>query len=278
MVAQCDLSERRACRLVGLSRDSYRNPPKDDQMTQELSGKIIEIAQARRRFGYRRIHDMLRPQFPNVNHKRVYRLYSQANLAVRRRKKARRAPAERVPLQIAKTVNEVWSMDFVSDSLANARRIKCLTIADDFSHECVDIAVDWGISGEYVTRVLDRAALFRSYPLAVRTDNGPEFTSRAFMAWASSHGIRHILIEPGRPMQNGYIESFNGKFRDECLNEQWFETLHQARLAISIWRQDYNEVRPHSSVGRMPPARFAELHRQRAGDATQSSPTTTEIN
>ena len=179
--------------------------------TKALSGKIIEIAQARRRFGYRRIHDLLQPEYPGVNHKRVYRLYSQADLAVRKRKKVRRAASERVPLQLAQSINEVWSMDFVSDSLASGRRIKCLTVADDFSHECVDIAVDYGISGEYVTRLLDRVAVFRGYPLALRTDNGPEFTSRAFMAWANSHGIRHILIEPGRPMQNGYIESFNGK-------------------------------------------------------------------
>jgi putative transposase len=279
MIEQCGLRERRACRLVGLSRDSWRNPPEIDAMTQELSSKIVEIAHVRRRFGYRRIHDMLRPHFPGVNHKKVYRLYSAANLAVRKRRKAKRPVSERVPLQLASTVNEVWSMDFVSDSLSTGRRIKCLTVADDFSHECVSISVDWGISGQYVTRLLDRAAVFRGYPLAVRTDNGPEFTSRAFMGWAQTHGIRHILIEPGRPMQNGYIESFNGKFRDECLNEQWFETLMQARSAISAWRQDYNEVRPHSSCGRMPPAKFAEQHRQRAGDAARpSSNTTTEIN
>lgn len=278
MIEQCDLSERRACRLAGLSRDSYRNPPEVDSMTNELSGKIVEIAHARRRFGYRRIHDLLRPSFPGVNHKRVYRLYSAANLAVRKRKKVKRPACERVPLQMARAVNEVWSMDFVSDSLSTGRRIKCLTVADDFIHECVDIAVDWGISGEYVTRMLDRAALFRGYPLAVRTDNGPEFTSRAFMAWAQAHGIRHILIEPGRPMQNGYIESFNGKFRDECLNEQWFQDLQQARSAIKVWRQDYNEVRPHSSCGRVPPAKFAELHRQRAGDAARTPSPTTEIN
>ena len=229
------LSERHACSLLGLSRDSYRHPPGNDQMTKDLMGKIVEIAQVRRRFGYRRIHDMLRLQFPGVNHKRVYRLYSQANLAVRRRKKVRLPASARVPLQLAQNVNEVWSMDFVSDSLANGRRIKFLTVADDFSHECVDITADWGISGLYVTRLLDRAAIFRGYPLAVRTDNGPEFTSRAFMAWASSHGVRHILIEPGRPMQNGYIESFNGKFRDEHLNEQRIETLHQARSATAIW-------------------------------------------
>jgi putative transposase len=261
MIAQHHLSERRACRLVGLSRDSYRNPPVVDEATRRLSAKIVEIAQVRRRFGYRRIHDLLRPQFPGVNHKRVYRLYSEAQLAVRKRKKVRRAASERVPLTVATRVNEVWSMDFVSDSLANGRRIKCLTVADDFSHECVDIAVDYGISGQYVTRLLERAAIFKGYPAAVRTDNGPEFTCRAFIAWAQAHGVRHILIQPGRPMQNGYIESFNGKFRDECLNEHWFQTLPQARSEIAIWRQDYNEVRPHSSLGRIPPAEFAQRHR-----------------
>ncbi|ALT77855.1 transposase [Paucibacter sp. KCTC 42545] len=261
MIAQHHLSERRACRLVGLSRDSYRNPPVVDEATQQLSAKIVEIAQVRRRFGYRRIHDLLRPQFPGVNHKRVYRLYSQAQLAVRKRKKIRRAASERVPLTVPTRVNEVWSMDFVSDSLANGRRIKCLTVADDFTHECVDIAVDYGISGQYVTRLLDRAAIFRGYPAAVRTDNGPEFTCRAFIAWAQAHDVRHILIQPGRPMQNGYIESFNGKFRDECLNEHWFQTLPQARSEVAIWRQDYNEVRPHSSLGRIPPAEFAQRNR-----------------
>ncbi|MEY4756794.1 MAG: hypothetical protein RJA34_1692, partial [Pseudomonadota bacterium] len=168
--------------------------------TEALKARIVEIAHVRRRFGYRRVHDLLRVDFPGVNHKRVYRLYSEANLAVRKRKKAHRPPAERTLLNIATQVNEVWSMDFVSDSLANGRRLKCLTVADDFSHEAVEIAVDYGISGQYVTRLLDQAALLRGYPSAVRTDNGPEFTSRTFIAWAQSHGIRHILIEPGRPM------------------------------------------------------------------------------
>ena len=261
MVDEHQLSERRACSLVGLSRDSYRNPPQPDQLTRDLGERIVDIAHVRRRFGYRRIHDLLRQEFPGVNHKRVYRLYKNANLAVRRRKKVKRPPNERVPLQIARKVNDVWSMDFVSDSLSNGRRIKCLTVADDFSHECVDIAVDFGISGQYVTRLLDQAAIFRGYPIAVRTDNGPEFTSRAFLAWTTLHGIRHILIQPGRPMQNGYIESFNGKFRDECLNEQWFQSLPQARDCIAEWRKDYNEVRPHSSLVRIPPSQFAQLQR-----------------
>jgi putative transposase len=271
MIEHYDLSERHACRLVGLSRDSYRNPPAPDPENAALSAAIIDIAQARRRFGYRRIHDLLRPKYPGVNHKRVFRLYSAAKLAVKKRKKAKRPATERIPLQIAKAVNEVWSMDFVSDSLVSGRRLKCLTVADDFSHECVDIATDFGISGQYVTRLLDQAALFRGYPKAVRTDNGPEFTSRAFMGWAQKHGIEHLLIQPGKPMQNGYIESFNGKFRDECLNEHWFETLVQARAAIAAWRKDYNEVRPHSSCRRMPPAKYAALHRQHAGDAMQTN-------
>ena len=140
-------------------------------------------------------------------------------------------------------------MDFVPDSLSNGRRIKCLTVADDLSHKCVDIAVAYGVSGQYVPRLLDQVATFRVYTLAVRTDNGPEFTSRAFMVWRTAHGVRHIFIQPGRRMQNSYIVGFNGKLREECLNEQWFETLPQARERIAEWRRNYNEVRPHSSLG-----------------------------
>ncbi len=256
--------------LWGLKEDSDRNPPKPDSQTAALSAAIIDIAQARRRFGYRRVHDVLRPTFPYVNHKRVYRLYSAASLAVKKRKKVKRYAHERVPLRIAHRLNEVWSIDFVSDSLVNGWRIKCLTVSDDFSRECVNIAVDYGIGGQYVTRMLEQAAAFRGYPSAVRTDNGPELTSRAFIAWTQAHGIRHLLIEPGKPMQNAYIESFNGKFRDECLNAHWFERLTQARYAIAAWRQDYNEVRPHSSCRRMPPASFADLHRQPPVHAQQS--------
>ena len=261
MLEACAVSERRACRLAGLSRDAFRHPPGQAPATQALSARIIELAQARRRFGYRRLHDLLRLEYPNVNHKKVYRLYREANLAVRRRKKIRRPPGERQPLSLATAPNAVWSMDFVSDALANGRRLKSLTIADVFTHECIDIAVDHGISGTCVVRVLERAARFRGYPRAVRTDNGPEFTSRAFIAWTQQHGITHLLIEPGRPMQNGYIESFNGKFRDECLDEHWFTSLAQARDVINAWRRDYNEVRPHSSCGRIPPAQFAANHR-----------------
>ena len=266
MVNDHTLSERRACRLVGLSRDAYRHQPVVNTENQALTEAITTIALQRHRFGYRRVHDLLHVAHPGVNHKRVYRLYRTAGLAVRKRAKGKRPVGLRTPLVAANNLNATWSMDFVSDSLCSGRRLKCLTVADDFSHECVDIAVDFGIGGEYVARLLDQAARFRGYPQAVRTDNGPEFTSRAFLGWAERHGIKHILIEPGCPTQNGYIESFNGKFRDECLNEHWFETLAQARVVIRTWVHDYNEVRPHSSIGRVPPRRFARLHRQQAAD------------
>jgi len=267
MLEQLDISERRACRLVGLSRASYREPPTVDAQTMVLSARIVELAHERRRFGYRRIHDLITREGHTVNHKRVWRLYRENNLAVRKRRKAKRIRNERMPLLQPRAVNQVWSLDFVMDALASGRRIKCLTIVDDFSRECVDIAVDHGIGGEYVTRLLEQAGQFRGFPDAVRTDQGPEFTSRAFMAWAHSRGVRHLLNDAGSPTQNAYIESFNGKFRDECLNEQWFETLAQARQEIALWRRDYNEVRPHSAIGRIPPAQFAAAHRQLAGDA-----------
>ena len=261
MLELTELSERRACRLAGLSRDAFRHEPVLTPATQALASKLVELAHARRRFGYRRLHDLLTPEFPGVNHKKVYRLYRDAQLAVRRRKKAKFPASQRQPLTAATFPSEVLSMDFVFDQLSNGRRIKCLTIVDDFTRECVDIAVDHGISGAYVVRVLEQIACFRGYPAAVRTDNGPEFTSRAFLAWTQQHGIRHILIQPGKPMQNGYIESFNGKFRDECLNEHWLPSLAAARHVIADRRRDYNEVRPHSSCGRLPPAQFAANHR-----------------
>ncbi|MDA8519958.1 IS3 family transposase [Acidovorax sp. NCPPB 4044] len=276
MLEATSISERRACALVGLSRDSWRHPPQRAQHDRAMSQRIVELAHERRRFGYRRIGDLLRAAGTKINDKRVYRLYKLADLPVRKRRGKQRLKLERVPLHECQSVNEVWSMDFVSDSLASGRRIKCLTVTDDFSHECVDIAVDHGIGGQYVVRVLDQVARFRDYPQAVRTDQGPEFTSRAFMAWTQAKGVRHILNQPGKPTQNAYIESFNGKFRDECLNEHWFQSLKQARAEIARWRIDYNEVRPHSSCGRMPPAKFAAQHRKTAGGAVPAPQQTQE--
>ncbi|WP_374152094.1 IS3-like element IS476 family transposase [Xanthomonas hortorum] len=273
MLEHTPLSERRACRLAGLSRDAFRHTPVPTPATQALSARLVELAQTHRRFGYRRLHDLLRPEFPSVNHKKIYRLYEEAELKVRKRRKAKRPVGERQKLLASSMPNDTWSMDFVFDALANARRIKCLTVVDDFTRESVDIAVDHGISGAYVVRLLDQAACFRGYPRAVRTDNGPEFTSRAFIAWTQQHGIEHILIEPGAPTQNAYIESFNGKFRDECLNEHWFTSLAQARDVIADWRRHYNQIRPHSSCGRIPPAQFAANYRtQQANNAVPFNP------
>ena len=268
MVMEHQLSERRACQLVGLYRDSNRCPALPIKVNPRLTAQIIEIAHARRRAGYRMIHDLLRLTQPGINHKRLYRLYSDAGLAVRRKAKTRRFGA-RVPLIAAETLNQTWSMDFVSDSLFTGRRIKCLTVVDDFSRESVQIAVDFGMGAGYVTRLLDEAAKFRGYPKAIRTDNGPEFTARAFLAWTQSNHIEHVLIQPGCPTQNAYIESFNGSFRDECLNEHWFTSLADARNEIACWRRDYNETRPHSSIARIPPAKFAVQHRQFTNDAAR---------
>jgi putative transposase len=280
MVTHHQMPERHACALVGLSRDAYRHEGQSSAINVELRKEIVDLAHKRRRWGYRMIHDVLRPKYPDINHKRVYRLYTAEGLSIKKRKKTKRVGL-RVPLVAAMTVNQTWSMDFVSDAInrpgAVARRIKCLTVADDFTRECVDITADFCLGGEYVTRLLDRAATFRGYPQAVRTDNGPEFTCRSFMTWAQKHGIQHILIEPGSPTQNAYIESFNGTFRDECLNENWFESLEQARQTIATWRTDYNEIRPHSSCGRIPPATFAVLNRQLTGDSMQHSKTDTRI-
>ena len=254
--------------------DLRKSPPKAEDA--DLKDAIASVVKDRATYGYRRVWARLKIDGRQINHKRVYRLYTAEGLSIRKRKKAKRIGV-RVPLVAALAVNQTWSMDFVSDAInrpgAVSRRIKCLTVADDFSHECVDITADFGIGGDYVTRLLDRAATFRGYPKEVRTDNGPEFTCRAFMTWAQKHGIKHILIEPGSPTQNAYIESFNGTFRDECLDENWFESLEQARQAIATWRTDYNEIRPHSSCGRVPPATFAALHRQLTGDAKQDSKT-----
>lgn len=255
------ISERRACQLVGLSRTVLHYAGRERAENEALRQRIIELAQTRRRFGYRRIGALLRREGCKANHKRVFRLYQEAGLAVRRRRKRHGVAVERERLTVPSRPNEVWSMDFVSDALAGGRRIKALTIVDDFTKESVDIVLDHGISGHYVTRVLDQAIRFRGVPGAIRTDQGPEFTGRALDQWAYRNGVQLKLIQPGKPTQNAYIESFNGRFRDECLNEHWFTSLAEARVLVAAWRRDYNEMRPHSSLGYQTPAEFAACFR-----------------
>ena len=255
------ISERRACWLVGLSRSVLNYESKEQPADAQLKARLVELAGERRRFGYRRLHALVRREGIQANHKRIYRIYSEAGLAVKRRRKRHGVAVERQALERPAGPNQVWSMDFVSDALANGRRIKVLTIVDDFSKEAVDLVVDFGISGHYVTRVLDQAARFRGYPKAIRTDQGPEFTGTALDQWACRHGVELKLIQAGKPTQNAFIESFNGRFRDECLNDHWFTSLAEARILISAWRRDYNQQRPHSALDYQTPAEFAARHR-----------------
>lgn len=255
------ISERRACLLVGLSRTVLHYESKVQPENEQLQARLVELAGERRWFGYRRLHALVRREGVQANHKRIYRLYSDAGLSVRRRKKRHGVAVERQALELPSAPNQVWSMDFVSDALASGRRIKILTIVDDFSKEAIDLAVDFGISGHYVTRVLDHAARFRGYPKAIRTDQGPEFTGKALDQWAYQHGVQLKLIQAGKPTQNAFIESFNGRFRDECLNDHWFTSLPQARILIAAWRRDYNQYRPHSSLDYLTPAEFEAKRR-----------------
>lgn len=257
MRAATGISERRACELLGLSRTVLHYQPLISPATATLSARMIELAGERRRFGYRRLGILLGREGLVANHKRIYRLYRNAGLSVRRRRKRHGVALERQPLQLPAAPNQVWSMDFVMDQLATGRRIKCLTIVDDFTKESLEIRAEFGISGEYVTRILDEVATFRGYPAAVRTDQGPEFTGKALDQWAHQHRVALKLIQPGKPIQNAFIESFNGRFRDECLNDHWFNTLAQAQDLITAWRNDYNQARPHSALRYLTPAEFA---------------------
>jgi len=250
------LSERRACGLMQMHRSTMRyGPPKARDET--LRDRIREIAATRRRFGYRRIHDLLRREGRVVNHKRVHRLYREDGLTVRGRRRKRVAQTERRPMPIPAAVNQRWSMDFMHDTLADGRPFRTLNVVDDFTRECLAIEVDTSLPGLRVTRVLDRLAAVRGLPNAIVLDNGPEFAGKVLDAWAYQQGVRLEFIRPGKPVENAFVESFNGRFRDECLNEHWFTGLPDARFTIECWRRDYNEVRPHGSLGRMPPAEFA---------------------
>ncbi|WP_326977995.1 IS3 family transposase [Citrobacter braakii] len=260
VMLMCDatgLSQRRACRLTGLSLSTCRYEAHRPAADAHLSGRITELALERRRFGYRRIWQLLRREGLHVNHKRVYRLYHLSGLGVKRRRRRKGLATERLPLLRPAAPNLTWSMDFVMDALSTGRRIKCLTCVDDFTKECLTVTVAFGISGVQVTRILDSIALFRGYPATIRTDQGPEFTCRALDQWAFEHGVELRLIQPGKPTQNGYIESFNGRFRDECLNEHWFSDIVHARKIINDWRQDYNECSPHSTLNYQTPSEFA---------------------
>ena len=261
------MSERRACRAIGFARSSCRHRAKA-RKEDGVVDRLRVLAQERPRYGYRRLHVLLGREGIVVNHKRLWRLYRQEGLAVRRKRRKRAALGRRVMLAPAEKVNKRWSMDFVGDSLADGRTFRTLNIVDDFSRESPAIIVDQSIPGERVVRELEEVVAQRGVPEMIVTDNGPEFAGKALDAWAYRRGVKLHFIRPGKPVENAYVESFNGKFRDECLNENWFTSLAHARDVIERWRQDYNEVRPHSSLGNDTPAGFA-----RRAQAELRSPT-----
>jgi putative transposase len=249
-------SQRRACGLVGLEPKTYRYVSRrsDDGLVRQ---RLKELALERRRFGYRRLHILLRREGVLVNRKKLYRLYCEERLTVRKRGGRKRALGTRAPMAIPQGANQRWSLDFMSDALACSRKFRILTVVDDFSRECLALVIDNSLSGLRVARELDRIVEGRGVPCMIVSDNGTELTSHALLAWQETHGVEWHYIAPGKPAQNGFIESFNGRLRDECLNEHLFTSLPEARRIIEAWRIDYNTRRPHTSLNGLTPTEFA---------------------
>jgi putative transposase len=261
LIEQHGLSQRRACRLVGIDHSIWRYQPRraDDSA---LRQRLRELAQERRRFGYRRLGWLLAREGHAMNSKKLYRLYREEKLMVRRRGGRKRALGTRAPMVLPLTINQRWSLDFVSDTLSDGRRFRILAIVDDFSRECLTLVVDTSLGGVRVVRELERLGLERGTPQIIVSDNGTELTSVAVLRWAIDRVAWHY-IQPGKPVQNAFIESFNSRLRDECLNEHVFNRLSEAREIIEAWRHDYNHVRPHSSLGALTPIEFANQQEDR---------------
>lgn len=250
-------SIRRACGLVGLWWSGYAYQPRRSDDT-ELRKRIREIAETKRSFGSPRVYDRLRREKWTVNHKKVERIYREEKLSLRLRKRKKMAAVPRIELPKPDRPGVCYAMDFIHDRLAYGRKFKALTIVDVMSKESPAIEVDTSINGERVCQVLDRIFESRALPEAIMVDNGPEFSGKALDAWAFERGVKLLFIQPGKPVQNAFIESFNGRFRDECLNENWFISLEEAKVIIEAWRKEYNEDRPHSSLDNLTPMEFIQ--------------------
>jgi putative transposase len=270
------LPERRACRLADLNLSTWQYRARR-QARSTLRERLKELAGERRRFGYRRLHALLRREGWRVNHKAVHRIYVEEGLQVRRRKRKRLARVERRPMLVPQAPNQRWSMDFQHDLLATGQRLRTLNIVDDFSRECPAIEIDTSLPGARVVRVLERLAETRGLPKEIIVDNGPEMIGKALDQWAWRNGVRLHFIDPGKPTQNAFIESFNGRFRDECLNQHWFLDLTDARRIVEAWRIDYNSSRPHSALSYATPEEFAAAHQGHAPGGLTTSPTTSTI-
>jgi len=256
LVGAYEMSERRACRLIKADRKTIRyrssRPPDED-----LRRRLKELATEQRRFGYRRLHVLLRAEGHAVNRKKTQRLYREEGLTVRKRKGRKRAAGSRAPILTEARPNARWSVDFVHDQLSGGRRFRILNVIDDVTKECLAAIADTSISGRRVARELDVVIAWRGRPDLIVSDHGTEFTSNAMLAWAQGHGIAWHFIAPGKPMQNGICEAFNGRMRDELLNETIFYDLGHARQALARWAASYNQTRPHSALGYLTPAAFA---------------------
>lgn len=253
------ISIRRACRLMQVARSAvYYQPRMADRDASALAAMVMLSAQYPR-YGYRRIQVLLERQGHQMGADRAYRLWREAKLQVPRKRPRKRAAAKR-PRPVAPTgANQVWAYDFVFDACANGQKLKCLTLVDEYTRECLAIDVAGSIRSHRVIEVLAQAISMRGAPKVLRSDNGPEFVSRALLKWAMASGLELALIEPGKPWQNGTAESFNGKFRDECLSMEWFRCRAEAKVLIESWRRHYNEVRPHSSLKNLTPKVFREM-------------------
>jgi putative transposase len=270
LMAERSSGVTRACGLLRISRSLYRYRSRRPNCTKP-TGRIGEIAAQKRRYGYRRLYVRLRREGWCVNRKLVYRLYREAGLAVRRRKRKRIGAVERNPLPKPTKANQSWSMDFVSDGLVGSRRLLCLNIVDDCTRECVAIEVDTSIPGTRVKAVLERLAETRGLPASITVDHGPEFEGQVLDAWAYEARVHLSFIRPGKPKETAYIESFNGRSRDECLNEHWFISMVHARKVIEEWRIEYNTEQPHSSLGGLTPSEYAERGLARKEEALSST-------
>ena len=261
-------SQRRGCALVDLAPKTYRHVSRraDDA---DVRVRLRVLASERRRFGYRRLvsplygQTLLAREGVVLNHKRLFRLYREERLGVRKRGGRKRALGTRSPMTLPEAANQRWSLDFVSDSLSSGRRFRVLAVLDDFTRECLGLVVDTSLSGLRVGRELDQIAALRGCrPAMVVSDNGTELTSHAILRWQEECSVLWHYIAPGKPQQNGFVESFNGRFQDECLNEHLFSSLAAARPIIEAWRIDYNTARPHTSLHGLTPAAFATRPKQ----------------
>lgn len=236
-----------------------------DLENEQITEKLIELAGRWKRYGYRRLHVLLIRQGVAINHKRVFRLYSNAGLSIRRKRKKLAMAYRGKPESVEKMPNVRWSMDFVSDRLSFGRRVRVFNVIDECSRECLASVAETSITGQHVTRILDQLIETYGKPRQILTDNGPEFTSNAMNEWAYRGNIEHLFIDPGKPIQNAYIESFNGKLRDEFLNEHWFQSLDELKRRLDMWRYEYNFIRPHSALGNLTP----HEHRQKLSQLSE---------